>query len=312
MTATHHFTMDFAPFSHVFLLLSALSSLLSSLASPSTFTHRDPFTGRSLQCDRCPPGTFLSARCSTAKSTECAPCPQGSFTELWNYIGKCLRCGVCGRNQVVKKECSAKSDCQCECKQGFYYEHKSDMCVRHSECRSGYGVLTAGTPKKDTVCHICSNGTFSDISSAQDDCKQHSGCDGEGQELVLKGSTWHDNLCANREELKDGAEYLKEVIPAFFINHKMKMKRLRRIVHKLQTEDGSKQRGTLELNLPQLHLHIRNWVSSATVAQIRQLPVLLIKLGARSAGEKLQRKQNQIDTRLERGHLEGVRNVDLT
>uniref|UniRef100_A0A8C6PJD2 TNFR-Cys domain-containing protein n=1 Tax=Nothobranchius furzeri TaxID=105023 RepID=A0A8C6PJD2_NOTFU len=191
------------------LLPIALLSAVLNVVYPLTFTHRDPFTGRSLQCDRCPPGTFLRARCSTAKSSECAPCPQGSFTELWNYVGRCLRCGVCGRNQVVKKECTAKSDCQCECKRGYYYSHDVDMCVRHSECPSGSGVLTPGTPENDTVCHICSNGTFSDVSSAHERCKQHKNCSGAGQLLLLQGSSWHDRLCGSCGELTSKSSGLK-------------------------------------------------------------------------------------------------------
>ncbi|XP_017289371.1 tumor necrosis factor receptor superfamily member 6B-like [Kryptolebias marmoratus] len=293
------------------LLLPLLSSLIS--ASPPTFHHRDPTTGRSLQCDRCPPGTFLRARCASDRSSQCAACPEGSFTELWNHISQCLRCGVCGRNQVVKKRCTAESDCQCECKQGYYYKQEYGMCLQNSACPSGQGVLTEGTAEKDTVCHICSNNTFSDVSSAHDSCKQHKSCSDAGQHLVLNGSSWHDSICANCEELKDKAEYYKEFIPGFFTHHKMNIKRLRRIVHKLPSEGGKKQRETLELNFSELHSRISSWVSSATAAQITQLPDVLIKVGASSLGEKLQKKLNQTDTNLtESCDLDNTRRVDLS
>uniref|UniRef100_A0A3B3YZN1 TNFR-Cys domain-containing protein n=1 Tax=Poecilia mexicana TaxID=48701 RepID=A0A3B3YZN1_9TELE len=170
-----------------------------------TYEVTDPITGKPLQCDRCPPGTFLRASCSSIKERECAPCPQGSFTELWNYIGRCLRCGVCGRNQVVKKECTAISDCQCECKPGYFYSQDYDMCVRHSECPSGQEVLTKGTAETDTVCSVCSEGSFSDISSAHQNCTQHKNCSDAGLQLVLRGSSWHDSVCANCQHQKSTA-----------------------------------------------------------------------------------------------------------
>ncbi|XP_007569094.1 tumor necrosis factor receptor superfamily member 6B-like isoform X2 [Poecilia formosa] len=280
------------------ILLSVRSWLANGVASPLTYEVTDRITGNPLLCDRCPPGTFLRARCSSTKKSDCAPCPQGSFTELWNYIGRCLRCAVCGRNQVVKKECTPISDCQCECKPGYFYSQDYDMCVRHSECPSGQGVLTKGTPERDTVCGMCSVGTFSDISSTDQICTQHKSCSAAGLQLVLKGAIWHDNLCANCTDLKDGAEYLKEIVPAFFIHHKIKMKRLRRVVNKLPSDNVRKQEGTLELSFSELHSRIRSWVSSATSMQIRQLPAILIKLRASHTGEKLQKKLNRIDKNL--------------
>ena len=127
------------------MLLSLRTALVDGVAAPPlTFQDTDPLTGTPVVCDRCAPGTFLRARCTATRKSECAPCPAGSFTELWNYIGKCLRCGVCGQKQVVKTACSADSDCRCECKQGYYYKKKYDMCLRHSECPSGQEVLTQG------------------------------------------------------------------------------------------------------------------------------------------------------------------------
>lgn len=211
------------------------------------------------------------------------------------------------------------------------------------------------------MCRICSEGTFSDISSDHQSCMQHKNCSDTGLQWVLKGSTWHDSVCGNCEELKgkslhfkqhvckheknprfkfpnlnegnrnlninigisyltiyacspsqflvllkivlttflsDGAEYLKEIIPAFFIHHKMNIKRLRRIVHRLPTEDGKKPGEPLELNLSELHKHIAHWTSSATATQIQQLPNIVNKAGATSVGEKLQSKLNRIQTHL--------------
>lgn len=127
------------------LLLSLRGAPVDAVAAPPlTYTDVDPVSGASLQCDRCPPGTYLQSRCTSTRKSDCAPCPSGSFTELWNYIGKCFRCSLCDRDQVVKKACTADSDCQCECKPGYYHWRNSDMCLRHSRCPVGQGVLSNG------------------------------------------------------------------------------------------------------------------------------------------------------------------------
>ncbi|KAM4724678.1 tumor necrosis factor receptor superfamily member 11B-like isoform 3-T3 [Anableps anableps] len=296
----------------LFLLLLSVHAWLANGASSLTFEHTDPITGSPVLCDRCPPGTFLRASCTSIKKSECAPCPQGSFTELWNYIGRCLRCGVCGRNQVVKKECTADSDRQCECKQGYFYHQDYDMCVRHSECPSGQGVLTEGTAEKDTVCSKCSDGTFSDLSSNVLNCTQHKNCSDAGLQLALKGASWHDSVCANCGDLQAGTTHLKEIIPAFFIHHKIKIKRLRRIVNHLPSDNVGKKKETLELSFSELQSRISRWVSSATLMQIWQLPDILIKMRASHAGEKLRKKLNRIDINLlKQCHSRNVRDVAL-
>ncbi|XP_035848954.1 tumor necrosis factor receptor superfamily member 6B-like [Sander lucioperca] len=282
-------------------LLSARVALVIGVAAPLlTFRNTDQITGNSLECDRCPPGTFMRAPCTATQKTQCAPCPQGSFTELWNYIGKCLRCGVCGHNEVEKTACTANSNCQCQCKQGYYHKKNYDMCVRHSECPSGQEVLTKGTADEDTVCQTCPDGSYSDTVSALQNCTLHRSCNAPGLELVLKGSIWHDSMCTSCEELKsrDGGDYLKEIIPAFFVHHKMTLRRLRQVMHKLPSEDGKRQGATSGLNLSDLHARINAWVASASANQIRQLPEILAKTGANSAGERLQSKLQRIDSNL--------------
>ncbi|XP_028452962.1 tumor necrosis factor receptor superfamily member 6B isoform X2 [Perca flavescens] len=279
-------------------LLSAHAALAVGVATPLlTFMVTDPITGGSLECDRCPPGTFMRASCTATQKTQCAQCPPGSFTELWNYIGKCLRCGVCGHNEVEKTGCTAYSNCQCQCKPG-YHKVKYDMCVRHSKCPSGQQPLTKGTPDEDTVCQNCPEGSYSDTASALQNCTLHQSCDAPG--LVLKGSIWHDSVCTSCEELKsrDGGDYLKEIVPAFFIHHKMTLRRLRQVVHKLPSEDGKRQPGASGLDLSELHARINTWVASASANQIRQLPEILAKSGANSAGERLKSKLQRIDSNL--------------
>lgn len=98
--------------------------------------------------------------------------------------------------------------------------------------------------------------------------------------------------------LADGANYLKEILPAFFVHQRISIKRLRLIVSKLPSEDGKKQARTLRLNLSDLHERINVWVASATAKQIRELPEVLNKAGASGAGDKLLQKLQRIDSGL--------------
>ncbi|XP_034017031.1 tumor necrosis factor receptor superfamily member 6B-like isoform X2 [Thalassophryne amazonica] len=279
----------------VFLLLSALSAQADPMR---TFSCTDPSTGRALVCDRCPPGTYLRARCTAMQKSQCVPCPPGSYTELWNHISKCLRCSVCGQNQVLKTACTAHSDCQCQCQSGYYYHAKYDMCLRHKVCAPGQGVLHEGTSNEDTVCYECPSGTFSDTSSAQQNCTTHRSCSVSGMQLLLKGSSWHDSVCWSCNNSQDGANYLKEIIPAFFVHQHMHIKRLRRVVHRLRSEDGKTKEDVSELDRATLYARIKPWVGSATSQQIRQLPAILQRIGANGATEKLENKLQRIDTQL--------------
>ncbi|KAI3358229.1 hypothetical protein L3Q82_003231 [Scortum barcoo] len=215
-----------------------------------------------------------------------APCPSGSFTELWNYIDKCLRCGVCGHSQVEKTACSPDSDRQCECKQGYHYEARSDMCVRHSECPPGQEVLSRGTLDKDTVCRICPNRHL---------LRHHLGSPQllGAQELQrCRAGAGAEGLHVARQHTEPTT--FREILPAFFVHQKMSIRRLRRIVNHLNRADGH-----FRHNLSDLHVQINSWVASATPEQIRQLPDILMKAGANGAAERLQNKLQRIDSNLQ-------------
>ncbi|XP_071765051.2 tumor necrosis factor receptor superfamily member 6B [Centroberyx gerrardi] len=288
-------------FSSVSVLVLLCAAQFSGTTALKTFQDEDPDTGLPVVCDRCPPGSYLRAPCTSKQKSECAPCPSGSFTELWNHIDKCLRCGICGHNQVVKTQCSAQQDCECECKQGYYLKKKYDLCVRYSDCPSGHGVLSNGTAEQDTVCQVCPSGSYSDRVSAQQSCTAHSNCSASGQRLVLKGSAWHDSVCATCEGNKthDGADYLREILPAFFVHQKMIIKRLRRLANKLPLKNGEKPNENIaRLHRGELNALIDAWVGAAAAEQLRQLPGKLRKIGAGSAADKLENKLQRIDSEL--------------
>ncbi|KAL0962323.1 hypothetical protein UPYG_G00338630 [Umbra pygmaea] len=288
------------------ITLMLISAHASVALQGNTFKKDDAHSGRSLVCDSCPPGTYLRASCSATQKTDCAKCPAGSFTEVWNYISKCLRCSMCAENQVVKEECSSSKNCKCECKSGYYFNQKLDTCIKHKECPIGYGVKTTGTPERDTECEQCQSGFYSDVGSAKTTCIAHTQCDDGGFHLVLKGKVWHDTLCASCLDLKtrDGAEYVREILPAFFtqLHQTMHIRKMRRLVMKLPQMGGEKLlRGAIfKLSRMGLIEYINRWIRT-TVAndQIKKLPDILKKIGALHAGRKLKRDLEYIEKQSE-------------
>ncbi|XP_029587684.1 tumor necrosis factor receptor superfamily member 6B isoform X2 [Salmo trutta] len=285
----------------LFLTVMLFSADASMALHAQTFKNDDPFSGRSLVCDRCPPGTYLRAPCSATRKSDCAKCPKGAYTEFWNHISMCLRCSMCAENQVVKQECSPFNNCECECKEGYYFNKRYEACIKHKECPPGYGANTTGTPQQDTECVQCQPGFYSNVSSAKAICVAHSNCEAGGLRVVLKGRGWHDTLCASCDDLKtrDGAEYLQEILPAFFIqlHQKMGLQRIRRLAMRLPQEGGKKQlRGTvMKLSRRGLNDFMNSWDQGAGKDQVRKLPEMLRKTGARNAADKLELKLKYID-----------------
>lgn len=78
----------------------------------------------------------------------------------------------------------------------------------------------------------------------------------------------------------------------------MPVRRLRHVVQRLPSDDGRRQGGVSGLNVSALHQKIDLWVTSATAAQIRQLPTILKKSRAHGASERLQNKLQRIESQL--------------
>ncbi|KAF6729250.1 Tumor necrosis factor receptor superfamily member 6B [Oryzias melastigma] len=269
----------------VLLLLLVASDLHGySIDNPLTYERKDFVTGKPVKCSGCQPGFYLRAHCTT---TQASPVRAVSDRHVHGAVEL--------HREVMTKQCTAFSNCQCECKGGFFFNPVYNMCTRHIECPSGQGVLTEGTANKNTVCQTCPDGTFSNISSAQRNCTKHRSCSDAGLKTVLRGSSWHDSVCGNCDELKDGADYLKEILPDFFIHHKMNIKRKRRVVHKLLSESGEKNSGTSQMDVSQLQRKIEEWAPSSTPNQVHKLIEILSKVGADSNAEKLKSKLNRIN-----------------
>ncbi|XP_054869274.1 tumor necrosis factor receptor superfamily member 6B-like isoform X1 [Amphiprion ocellaris] len=280
------------------LLLPALLLLLSGLRTASadepvpTYQHRDPVTGETLTCTKCPPGTHMAAHCTASTPTQCAPCRPDYFTALWNYLPRCLYCNnFCNGNQEVETECSPTTNRVCRCQQGFY--GLDDFCMPHSQCGPGHGVLTKGTLQTDTVCARCSDGYFSTSFSALDSCIKHQECTNEKIEL-LGGSADQDTMCGTCEELANGGETFRTFLSGFFTLHKMRVGKMKKFVarhirsaEERPIQDTTKQRGPL---LDQ----IRVWLSKAPEEELRKLPQMLKDSQLGSMAEKLQTRLSEI------------------
>ncbi|XP_060937882.1 tumor necrosis factor receptor superfamily member 6B-like [Limanda limanda] len=271
------------------LLLPVVLSAVPAVDPLRTFQVRSPLTGEDLTCDRCPPGTHMTAHCTASTATQCAPCRREHYTELWNHLPRCLYCdNFCTDNQEVETECSPVSNRACRCKEGFYWA--SDFCVRHSECEPGEGVRTKGTSQKNTVCEQCSDGYFSNSSSALETCVRHQEC-AIGQIVLLPDSVYHDSVCGTCDSLKNGGEPLRTFLSDFFSMHRMRVVKMRRFVSRYINSSAPRQRGAL------MHL-ITAWLAQAPEEQLRKLPQMLKDSHLKTIAEKLEKRLMEIQHKI--------------
>ncbi|CAL8293011.1 unnamed protein product [Merluccius merluccius] len=276
--------------------------LLCAFPPPSgaqtTYLWKDPESGAALTCDRCAPGTYLRSHCTATQRSVCDACPPGSFTELWNYIEACLPCSACGVNQEVSARCTAHRDTACRCVAGHYYVSEYEMCLPHSTCPCGSGVVSEGSLTSDTSCQPCPWGSFSERVSALDRCTAHSSCAARGQQLVLAGAAWHDSVCANCTDARerDAAGCLRGILPGFFIHQNIPVIQLQRLLSSLPQPDPSPRWEVM--GRKELHLHLNAWVLRADVGDLLQLKKTLRRAGSAKAARKLQKKLDHIQKKL--------------
>ncbi|XP_028986293.1 tumor necrosis factor receptor superfamily member 6B-like [Betta splendens] len=266
-------------------VLSGVLRAASVVESVPTFEDVNQDTGEVVVCDMCPPGTHVSARCTATTPTRCAPCKAEHFTGLWNYLPRCLYCSTfCTDNQEVEKECSPLNDRVCRCKDGFYTN--GDFCVRHSACEPGHGVQTRGTTQMNTVCEECSDGYFSNSSSALDACVKHQEC-ACAEQVLLPGSVYHDTVCGSCDDLANGGETLRTFMTGFFSMHRMRVGKMKKFVTRYIHKSVPRQRGPL---MDQ----IRDWLLQVPEEQLRNLPEMLRTSTLTSMAEKLKRRLDWI------------------
>ncbi|XP_010878718.2 tumor necrosis factor receptor superfamily member 6B-like [Esox lucius] len=286
----------------LFPILVALVAVQPSCGSLQTYQFQEPITNKLLTCDRCPPGFHMLKHCTSATPTVCKPCPPNHYTQYWNYLPRCLYCSTfCSENQRVKEECSSQNNRVCECEEGFH--SYNGFCIRHKECPPGHGVKRRGTTETDTDCEKCPHGSFSRNFSSSAGCANHTNCASLGRKKVIRGTCWHDNICANScEELKDGGGFqlIRTLLLDFFQFYKMGRSKLGKLVYRLTRENGKPPNRRLLLN------KLRDWFTDATEGQLRSLPKILRNIHPAYAG-RLERKMRMLN-----GASDCNKNINVT
>ncbi|XP_034553207.1 tumor necrosis factor receptor superfamily member 5 [Notolabrus celidotus] len=161
-------------------------------------------------CDRCPSGWYIRGECDGTKKTECAECVRGFFTETKNHWFKCLSCKDCStKNQRKVKDCTAQEDTVCGCEPGFFCINQScDHCQRVKHCPLGQGVKVQATRTNNTICAVCEEGTFNNVTDFHSPCKTHTRCGDLGRVLKTPGTPTADAICG------DCKTYCHWIIPA--------------------------------------------------------------------------------------------------
>ncbi|KAI1894202.1 hypothetical protein AGOR_G00113400 [Albula goreensis] len=280
------------------LAVMFLTEIADATTSIPTYQIQDPVSGATLTCNRCPPGYHMRAHCSATQQTQCEPCKELHFTQYWNYLSKCLYCNnfCVGENEYVKHECSPLNNRVCECVEG-YYRHQ-EFCSKHTTCPPGHGVEQKGTAHSDTVCMKCSPGSYSSNNSAVEHCLSHTDCASLGLQTVVKGTVWHDNVCASCEDtkLRGGIDFLREILPDFFAVQRMKSKRALKLLRTLTSGNRLHENRGVRDTSKALQNVFSEWVKTASEEKLKKLPDLLRQLRLDNMADKLERKIRKVES----------------
>ncbi|XP_061795146.2 tumor necrosis factor receptor superfamily member 1B isoform X1 [Nerophis lumbriciformis] len=153
-----------------------------------------------LCCSKCPPGRRLTRECNETADSVCEPCGRDQYMESWNYAPNCFSCAKCRTYKGLQftQVCLSTAMSKCECRPGMYCIMESDEqlcteCLHHTACKAGYGVSVPGTSNANVKCKQCSDGTFSDVSSAVEPCRPHTSC--HGRPVLKAGTSTWDTVC---------------------------------------------------------------------------------------------------------------------
>ncbi|XP_076860351.1 tumor necrosis factor receptor superfamily member 5-like [Brachyhypopomus gauderio] len=150
-------------------------------------------------CPMCAAGNRVYRHCTDDTSTTCVPCLQSTYIPEPNGREKCLICSVCdsGSGLRVKTQCTSSSDTVCEPLERHYcIDQVRGSCTqaeKHTACSPGHYIQQEGTALKDTVCDVCTAGTYSDGSLQT--CQPHSQCEDLGLVEIKPGTSSSDAEC---------------------------------------------------------------------------------------------------------------------
>ncbi|CAJ1084480.1 tumor necrosis factor receptor superfamily member 5-like [Xyrichtys novacula] len=159
-------------------------------------------------CKMCPPGTRMLSS-GTCDEPRCEDCGEREYQDKYTTEPKCQRQPYCDPNKNFNQaiHVSKKKATICECKHGFHCSSEQCIiCVPHTICPQGKGAKIKGNHSRDTECEVCTDGTFSDVSSWDSECKKWTEC-GNDYHIKETGTASSDNICG--ELLCVGRKFVK-------------------------------------------------------------------------------------------------------
>lgn len=106
----------------------------------------------------------------------------------------------------------------------------------------------------------------------------------------------------------DAADYLRDVLPPFLLNHKLFGRRLQQLLLHLPAGGAAETDWSLTPRAEGASERFTQWLlHSATAEDIRRLPVLLRRSRLQQAAQQLNRKLRKVEARLEEARLDEAR-----
>ncbi|XP_076857397.1 uncharacterized protein LOC143511705 [Brachyhypopomus gauderio] len=153
-------------------------------------------------CPMCSPGNHVYQHCTDDTSTTCIPCLSSTYIVDPNGREKCFICSTCdpGNGLRIKTQCTRLSNTVCEPQERHYcIDQVRGSCTqaeKHTTCSPGHYIQQEGTALKDTVCDVCTAGTYSDGSLQT--CQPHSQCEDFGLVEIKPGTSSSDAECGTQ------------------------------------------------------------------------------------------------------------------
>ncbi|XP_046895463.1 tumor necrosis factor receptor superfamily member 5 isoform X2 [Hypomesus transpacificus] len=146
-------------------------------------------------CQMCGPGTKMLSP-PVCEDAQCEPCPENEYQDAYTRDDICQRQPYCDPNKYFEftRNNNKTSRVKCRCKPGYHCNSKDCLlCMPHTKCEPGSGVVSRGTDKEDTQCQVCPPNTFSNDTSAVSECLKHTICGGNTE---TEGTNESDTVCA--------------------------------------------------------------------------------------------------------------------
>ncbi|XP_026188299.1 tumor necrosis factor receptor superfamily member 5 isoform X2 [Mastacembelus armatus] len=191
-----HFTIHYTKMPSVWMaFLMIWDVMVMTTAQPRC----DPLTQYEQNgqcCKMCGPGTSMLST-SSCLEPQCKECGEREYQDKYTKELNCLRQPYCdpNKNFEVSGQWSKKKKTVCMCKLGFHCSSEECLtCVPHTQCKPGYGAKSIGNHTRDTLCHKCPEGTFSNMSSWNRGCEEWTTC-GRGYSIQQRGTDRSDTIC---------------------------------------------------------------------------------------------------------------------